>query len=68
MNEEKAWYRSKTIWGGIVAFVAAVSGLFGIDIDQASGEALAVALTDAVAAIGAVVAIVGRLDAQTTIS
>lgn len=68
MIEEKQWYRSKTIWGGLVALAAAVAGLFGIDVDAASGDALAIALTNAAAAVGAVIAIIGRLDAVKTIS
>jgi hypothetical protein len=68
MVEVKDWYRSKTIWGGLVALVAALAGLFGIDVDGASGDALASALTDAAAAVGAVMAILGRLDARKTIA
>jgi hypothetical protein len=68
MNEVKDWYRSKTIWGGLVALGAALAGLFGIDVDGASSDALALALTDAAAAVGAVIAIWGRLDARQTIA
>ena len=68
MNEEKQWYKSKTIWGGLVAFASAMAGLFGIDIDAASGDALALALANSAAAIGAAIAIIGRLDAVKTIS
>lgn len=67
MIEEKAWYQSKTIWGGLVAFAGAMAGLFGIDVDAATGDALALALTQGAAAIGAVVAIIGRLDAAKAI-
>lgn len=63
MQDEKHWYQSKTIWGGLVALGAALGGLFGVEIDAASNEALVAALTNAAAAIGAVVAIIGRLDA-----
>jgi len=67
MADEKHWYQSKTIWGGLVAFAAAMAGLFGIDIDAATGDALALAMANAAAAIGAAVAIIGRLDAVKTI-
>ncbi|BDA83703.1 hypothetical protein Sa4125_12450 [Aureimonas sp. SA4125] len=68
MTEAKTWYTSKTIWGGLVALGAALAGLFGIDVDVAQGNALALALTDAAAAAGAVLAILGRLDARKTIA
>ena len=68
MADEKHWYQSKTIWGGLVAFAAALAGLFGVNIDAASVDALALALTNAAAAIGAALAIIGRLDAVKTIA
>ncbi|KQT54242.1 hypothetical protein ASG43_01025 [Aureimonas sp. Leaf454] len=63
MDEMKSWYRSKTIWGGIVALLAAMGGLVGLDLDAAEGSALTLALTQAASAIGAIVAILGRLEA-----
>lgn len=67
MTDTKNWYRSKTIWGGAVALAAAIAGLFGVKIDAATGADLASAVPDAIAAVGAVIAIVGRLDAKSTI-
>ncbi|KAB0680053.1 hypothetical protein F6X38_10215 [Aureimonas leprariae] len=67
MMQTKEWYRSKTIWGGALALAAAVAGLFGVKVDAATGVDLASAVTDAAAAVGALVAIVGRLDAKSTI-
>lgn len=68
MTESKNWYRSKTIWGGLVALGAAVAGLFGVEIDAAAGSQIASAVTDAVAAAGALIAILGRLDAKSSIA
>ncbi|WP_206454871.1 hypothetical protein [Aurantimonas marina] len=67
MNEAKPWYQSRTVWGGLVAFGAAMAGLLGVDIDAATHEMLALSLTNGAAAIGAVVAILGRLAAQKTL-
>jgi uncharacterized membrane protein len=67
MNEMKPWYQSRSIWGGIVALAAAIAGVFGAPLDAATHEALATALTSAAAAIGAVVAILGRLAAEKTL-
>lgn len=68
MADAKHWYQSKTIWGGLVAFAAAVAGLFGIDVDATTSDALALAVTNAAAAVGAVIAIIGRLEAVKTIA
>lgn len=56
----KPWYASKTIWGGIIAAAAPFIGLalhFQIDPD------LAQAVAAALASVGGVVAIVGRVKA-----
>lgn len=65
---EKKWYQSKTIWGGALALAGAVAGLFGIEVDAATGGTLPNAVTDVVATIGALVAILGRLDAKSAIA
>jgi len=67
MNEAKPWYQSRTVWGGIVAFGAAMAGLFGLEVDPATHDMLVLSLTNGAAAIGAVVAILGRLAARKTL-
>ena len=67
MDDVKKWYQSRSVWGGIVALVAAICGLLGIQIDAATHEALIVSLANGAAAIGAAVAIFGRLAAQKTL-
>ena len=67
MIDDKNWYASKTIWGGVVALGGAVAGLFGLTLGGADGETLTLALTNAAAAVGAVLAIRGRLSAKHTI-
>lgn len=67
MDDIKKWYQSRTVWGGIVALIAAISGLLGIQVDAATHEMLIVSLANGAGAIGAVVAIVGRLAAQKTL-
>ncbi|HDZ72468.1 MAG TPA: hypothetical protein ENH55_06745 [Aurantimonas coralicida] len=67
MNEAKPWFQSRTVWGGLVAFGAAMAGLFGLEVDSATHDMLAVSLTNGAAAVGAVVAILGRLAAQKTL-
>lgn len=64
MSDAKPWYQSRSVWGGLVAFGAAMAGLLGVDIDAATHDMLALSLTNGAAAIGAIVAVLGRLAAQ----
>lgn len=64
MIEDKSWYRSKSIWGGVVALAGAAAGLFGVEMDAATNEALVASITSGASAIGAILAIYGRLSAQ----
>jgi cytochrome bd-type quinol oxidase subunit 1 len=64
MNSEKNWFQSKTIWGSVVAILAAIGSAFGIPIDIASQSELADALVQVGGAIGALFAIYGRFSAS----
>lgn len=67
MTEQKAWWQSKAIWGGIVAMVAAGLRLAGIEIDPAlEAETLDLVLT-LLSAIGGLIAVYGRVVAKSTI-
>ncbi len=68
MVEEKSWYESKTIWGALIAVAASVTGAMGLSIDVGAQSDLADALVQLVGAIGAMVAIYGRLSATDIIS
>ena len=68
MVEEKNWYESKTIWGALIAVAASVTGAMGLSIDVGAQSDLADALVQLVGAIGAMVAIYGRLSATDIIS
>ena len=64
MEDNKSWWMSKTVWGGIIALIAGAAGVFGYTLlpeDQAAlvdgGAALA-------ASIGGVIAIWGRVRAS----
>lgn len=60
----KKWYESKTIWGGIIALLAAALGAFGYVIDTDT-QATIVELVNVIgAAIGGLLAIIGRIKAN----
>lgn len=64
----KSWYRSRTIWGVIVALLAQVISRWGYDLTPAlQGEVVNVIL-DAVSAGGAGLAIFGRVKASKAIA
>jgi len=69
--EEKKWWASRSIWSLIVALACVVAGIFGVDIDEATKEALLDNTVAVVSAIGAVVGIISgaifRMKATKTI-
>jgi hypothetical protein len=64
MEENKKWYESKAVWGGLIAVGAAIVGGFGIDVDAATQGEIVDYIVVGVGAIGGLVAIIGRLQAN----
>lgn len=67
MTGEKAWYQSKTVWGGLVAVGAAVAGAFGIDLGAEAQGQIVQNVTALAGAVGGIVAVIGRVTAKDTI-
>ena len=63
MNDTKPWYASKGVWGGIIAAVAGLAGMFGYAISDADVSSLTEVATGLVAAIGGAVSVIGRIVA-----
>ncbi len=68
MVEEKPWYLSKTIWGALISVAAAFTGMIGITLDAGDQSQIAEAMVQIVGALGALMAIHGRLSATEVIS
>lgn len=68
MNDSKAWWQSKGVWGGLVAFAAAVIGpLVGVSLDAIEqGEAVDI-IVAATGIGGSVLAFIGRIRAKAKI-
>jgi len=64
MMDNKAWYTSKAVWGGLVAIGAAVAGGFGVVIDTDTQGQMADLIVVGVGAIGGLLAIYGRIKAE----
>lgn len=63
MVSEKTWYESKTIWGALLAVIAAIASTFGIMVDENAQQSTAEAMVQMTGAAGALLAIYGRLSA-----
>ncbi|SIP94079.1 hypothetical protein SAMN05880590_101337 [Rhizobium sp. RU35A] len=68
MDDAKPWYQSKTIWGGLIAILAAVMQASGKEISPASAGDLTEAATNVAGAVGGILAVYGRLSARTNIT
>lgn len=64
MNETKSVWASKTVWGGIVAFVASIAGIWGYAIAPEEQAVIVDAACSVAAGMGAAVAILGRVTAS----
>lgn len=64
MSDAKHWYQSKTVWGGMIALTGAIASLFGVEMDAATNALATDALTDAAIAVGSLLAIFGRFQAD----
>lgn len=65
MNEVKQWYASKTVWGALIAILASLLQAMGIEFESAAQDQLADNLVSLAGAVGGLIAIYGRLTAET---
>lgn len=64
MDDTKAWYASSGVWGGIIAVVTAGLGFFHFTISAADQVNVVQGLATAGAAVGGLVAVIGRIAAS----
>ena len=67
MEDQKAWYMSKTILASLVTVVALIAGGFNYSIDAQTQEGIVELATVIVGVVSSVVAIYGRIKASKTI-
>lgn len=68
MNGIKSWFQSKGVIGGVTALAALIGPIFGLDLGATNINDATVAINELVAAIGAIVAIWGRVTAKSQIT
>lgn len=64
MEDTKKWYMSKSVWGGMIAVVAAVAGAFGYMLSPEDQASLTDAAVVVAGAVGGVLAVYGRVKAE----
>ncbi len=67
MHTTKPWFMSRSIWGSLIALVAALAASFGIDIEPGSTEIWTDAALQLVTVIASLFAIFGRVSATSAI-
>lgn len=65
--DTKGLLASKAVWGGIIALVAGIAGIFGYTLDAGAQEQLSAAIVSVASAIGGILAIYGRVKASKVI-
>lgn len=68
MENSKAWYQSKAVWGGLIAMLASVLQARGLEVSPVAQGDLAETGMSLVGAVGGLLAIYGRLSAKTSIT
>ena len=67
MEDQKAWYMSKTIIASIVTVIALIAGGFNLTIDVQTQSDVVELVSVVVGVFGSVFAIYGRIKASKTI-
>ena len=60
----KEWYKSKTVWGGLIAVGSAIAGACGIIISADTQDQIAELVVVGASAVGGLLAIYGRVKAE----
>ena len=66
MEDTKNWYKSKTVWAGIITALIGTLALFGVTV-QDNPETIADSVVNLIATVSGIVAIFGRVTAKQTI-
>ena len=67
MNNTKAWWQSKTVWASIIAMLAGVASLAGVDFDARLQDELANLIVAAAEVAAGATALYGRIHASSSL-
>jgi len=63
MSGSKGWWQSRAVWGGLVAALAGIGGLFGLNLDEVTQGMAVDAAVQLATVVGALLAVIGRVRA-----
>jgi hypothetical protein len=63
MNDNKAWYLSKTVWSGIIAALAGMAGLFGWTIPAGEVQNITEYVVSGIVTVAGLLGVYGRVKA-----
>jgi hypothetical protein len=67
MEAIKPWYLSRTIWASVVTVGSAAAAIFGIPVGGLDNAALTDSVLQAITALSGIIAIFGRVGANSRI-
>lgn len=68
MTATKPWYQSKTVWGSLIAVIAAILGVWDVRIAPAEQARVVELIVQLTGAFGGLVALIGRFAASRRIA
>lgn len=68
MDDNKKWYESKGVWGGIVAVAAAGASAFGYALDASLQASIVDLIVAGAGLVGGALAVWGRISASKVIT
>lgn len=67
MDNMKVWYQSKTVWGALIAVLAPLLQVVGLNLPAGFEGELAEGLMTVAGGVGGLIALYGRLSATSVI-
>lgn len=64
---EKNWYESRAVWGGLIAMAAGIAGAFGYSFGVETQSLIVDSVIAVGGAVGGLVAVYGRVKADSKI-
>jgi len=68
MGGKKPWYKSKTVWSGVITVGASIAGTFGVQVDPETQQQLVNQIVPAITTLTGLGAVIGRLIARDELS
>lgn len=66
-EDQKPWYASRAVWGGLIAIAAGIAGALGYTVSPDDQEQIALIVTSIAGSVGGAIAVYGRIRASKTV-